>query len=152
MKKSKMLLFIIMIILTQTNVIKASTLDNYEKTMIELGRSIKTSDYKKLDYLLKEDAFQKISVGKVVTTNTKRQLVNELRSQGAQLNCEIAVNYLSTSNSIVVARMDLIFKEFTVYNYVTLEKNNLGEWKIASIHKMYNLIEDTKKSIVNNIN
>lgn len=151
MKKRFKLLVPALILLIQTTYLRADVPKTYQNIMTTLANSILTHDFKTMRDILSYDAKMKLSRNNKVIVHTKDQLIELMRSQQqVVLNCTSNIEYLSVSDAIVIARLDMKFKDFTAFNYVTLEKNEEEEWKVSSIYKLYNIENKDNQDLAKN--
>ncbi|HKG06819.1 MAG TPA: hypothetical protein VKB19_10200, partial [Pedobacter sp.] len=71
-----------------------------------------------------------------IIAHTKSDLVRFCKKiQGVVLNCASYHEILSSSDCVVIARVDFKFPEFVQQNYVTVEKDASGAWRISQISR-----------------
>ncbi|WP_285056027.1 hypothetical protein [Pedobacter ginsengisoli] len=86
--------------------------------------------------ILNSSAILKLNRQDEVVTHTKSQLVTFYKRVGLMnLNCSSGYEVLSSSECVVMARVDFKFPEFVQQNYVTIEKDKKGLWKITQINR-----------------
>jgi len=86
--------------------------------------------------ILNSSAILKLNRQDEVVTHTKSQLVAFYKRLGLMnLNCSSGYEVLSSSECVVMARVDFKFPEFVQQNYVTIEKDKKGLWKITQINR-----------------
>jgi hypothetical protein len=86
--------------------------------------------------ILNSNAVVKLNRQDQVVEHTKSELVSFCRKSGLiDLNCSADYEVLSSSECVVMARVDFKFPEFIQQNYVTIEKDKKGLWKITQINR-----------------
>lgn len=88
--------------------------------------------------ILNNDAVLKLSRQEQIVTHTKSELVSFYKKSGPiTLNCSSDYKVLSSCQCRVMARIDFKFPQFVQQNYVTIEKDKKGQWKITHINRFY---------------
>lgn len=86
--------------------------------------------------ILNGNAVIKLNRRDQIVTQTKSELVGFCKKSGpVDLNCTADYEVLSSSDCVVMARIDFKFPEFVQQNYVTIEKDKKGLWKITNINR-----------------
>lgn len=69
-------------------------------------------------------------------THTKSDLITFYKRSGLiSLNCTSDYQVLSSNECVVLARVDFRFPGFVQQNYITIEKDKKGLWKISQINR-----------------
>lgn len=93
-----------------------------------------TYNAKLLDVLLDDNVIIKTGRETGVLKHSKAEMVRFFKKNGTiQLNCTVSHHLLSVCDRVVMARVDFQFPEFVQQNYVTMEMNMEGRWKIVQI-------------------
>lgn len=86
--------------------------------------------------ILHEGALLKVNKQEEIVKHTKKELIRFYKKGGELLlNCEASQEILSECDCIVMARVDFKFPEFVQQNYVQIEKDKDGNWKITQINR-----------------
>lgn len=86
---------------------------------------------------LDDDAVMKIPRFNQVIVQTKDQLVEANRvNEGTSQSCSSDIAVLSSSDAIIMARVNFRYSDFQEHVYLTVERAN-GRWKITQIIKMF---------------
>jgi len=104
----------------------------------EFAESHMNTDAARLEKILSSDAILKFSRGDEVQSQNLLSILKTMRqNQGIEQNCSTKVDILAGSDALVLARVNFIYDNFTVQNYLTLEKNKSQNWKITRIDKFF---------------
>ncbi|TCD01147.1 hypothetical protein [Pedobacter psychroterrae] len=86
--------------------------------------------------ILDDGAVLKVNKQDQIVQHHKKDLVRFYKKGGELLlNCEASQEILSECDCIVMARVDFKFPEFVQQNYIQLEKDKEGNWKITQINR-----------------
>lgn len=89
-----------------------------------------------LNVILNSNAVLKLNRQEEIVTHTKSELVGFYKRSGLiDLNCSSDYEVLSSSECVVMARIDFKFPEFVQQNYLIIEKDKKGLWKITQINR-----------------
>lgn len=89
-----------------------------------------------LNQVMDNEAVLKITRQSKIVEQNKRDLVDFYKKRGdITLNCTSNFEILSTSDCVVMVRVDFKYPLFTQENYVTVVKDQNGIWKISQIHR-----------------
>ena len=116
------------------------------KTVInEFAESILDTDTDKLSRIMSSDALLKFTQGDGVQTQSQSSILKHMKlNKGSLQNCSARVEVLASSNAMVMAKVDFIYQDFIVENYLCLELDRNDNWKITRINKFF-----TEKSQAN---
>ncbi len=113
------------------NVSSASLIEGYTQAKT-------TYDANLLSALLHEDVVMRTGRQNQVLKHGKSELIRFYKQNpNVKLNCVTSCEMLSVCYNVVMARVDLQFPNFVQQNYLTMERNNKGEWKITQINMFY---------------
>lgn len=112
------------------------------------------SDYKKLKAVLSEDAVFTSNRDVRVVKHSASDVLNQMKkNEGVkQGDCNISASIVSETEALVIARVDVNYELFdgNQQNYVVIEKNKGGEWKITQVYKMFIVGDTDAKKLVSN--
>lgn len=114
--------------------------------------SYMNSDYKKLKAILSEDAVFTSNRDVRVIKHKASEVLSELKkNEGViQRDCNISSTIVSETDALVIARIDINYELFdgAQQNFVIIEKNNNGDWKITNVYKVFLSNESEAKKLV----
>ncbi|MDQ7947794.1 MAG: nuclear transport factor 2 family protein [Pedobacter sp.] len=117
-------------------------------------KSYLNTDYKMLKEVLSRDAvFTSNRYEEVVNHDAEDILALMKQNNGVkQENCQVNSTVLSQSDAIVIARVDVHYELFEgdQQNFVVIEKNKAGEWRITKVYKIFVPSEKARKVIAKN--
>ena len=88
------------------------------------------------DQILKESALLKVNRQDQIVQHSKKELVKFYKKGGKLLlNCTGSLEILSECGCIVMARVDFKYPEFVQHNYIQIEKDKMGDWRITQINR-----------------
>lgn len=94
------------------------------------------TDAKLFSQVLNDGAFISTSHGSKIVKHSKEALVNFCKKQGkTDLNCDSEYEILSSSNGVVMVRVDFKFPTFTQKNFLTIEKGENDNWTITQVNR-----------------
>ncbi|HEY4195750.1 MAG TPA: nuclear transport factor 2 family protein [Mucilaginibacter sp.] len=127
---------------------------DYNATVEDYIDSHMNANYKKLKKIMNDDATFKIPRDESVITQTKSDVVEGMKNEGAsKQNCEASYQVVAKSNALVMVRVDFTYDNCLQQNFLTLEKDANKQWKITQVYKIFNDKEPgttTPKVIANN--
>ncbi len=98
-----------------------------------------TTDAKSLEKILSTDALIKFSKGYEVLSQGQSAVIKLMRqNQGIKQNCSTLVDVLASSDAMILAKVNFVYEDFVVENYLTLELDGSQNWKITRINKFFN--------------
>ncbi|RDC56817.1 hypothetical protein DU508_06325 [Pedobacter chinensis] len=110
------------------------------------------SDYKKLKAVLSDDAVYTSNRDVRVIKHKGSDILNQLKKNDGvkQRDCNISSSIISETDALVIARVDISYDLFdgNQQNFVVIEKDKEGEWKITQVYKLYISNESTVKKLV----
>jgi len=110
------------------------------------------SDYKKLKSVLSDDAVFTSNRDVRVIKHTASDVINQMKkNEGVlQKDCNISSTIISETDALVIARVDVNYELFggNQQNFVVIEKDKQGEWKITQVYKMFIVGQTGEKRMV----
>jgi hypothetical protein len=104
----------------------------------EFAESHVNTDVIKLSKILSEDAILKFTKGeKVITQYHESIMFLTKQNNGTIQNCSTQIEYLAISEALVMAKVNFIYKDFIIENFLTLELDKNQLWKITRINKFF---------------
>lgn len=114
---------------------------SYQNVVDAFMYSYLNNDYKKLKTLLSEDAIFSFNRDIHVVKHSASAILTEMKkNQGIkQQNCNINAKIVTATDALVMAQIDVSYDSIDDQqkNYLVLERDKNGEWKITSVHKFY---------------
>lgn len=93
-------------------------------------------DARLLNQIMNDEAVLRINrQGRTVEQNKKDLVDFYKKSGGIVLNCTTNYEILSSTDCLVMVRVDFAYPLFTQQNYVMVEKDQNGLWKISQINR-----------------
>lgn len=124
---------------------------NHQSVLNCFMQSYLNSDYKLLKDILSKDAvFTSNRIEEVIHHDADEVLSFMKKNNGVvQEHCKMRSTVLSQSDAIVIARVDVHYELFEgdQQNFVVIEKNKAGEWRITKVYKIFASKENQKKVI-----
>jgi hypothetical protein len=140
----KLKIFVILLLgITITNQSYAATKPtaSHKSVLDYFMESYLNTDYKMLREVLSKDAvFTSNRDVNVVKNNAADVLGLMKKNEGArQQDCHLKATILSKTDALVIARVDVKYDLYNgdQQNFVVIERDKLGEWRITQIYKMF---------------
>jgi Putative lumazine-binding len=112
---------------------------DYNKVVKDYIDSHMNANYKNLNKVMSDDATFKIPRAENVIVQTKSDIVNEMKKEGAlKQNCGADYEVIAKSSALVMVRVDFNYDNCIQQNFLTLEKNADKQWKITQVCKIFN--------------
>ena len=151
--KLKALVILLLGITITNNVLAAEKPTASHKSVINyFMESYMNSDYKKLRAVLSEDAvFTSNRDVRVIKHKGSEVLAQMKKEEGViQKDCNISSTIVTETDALVIARVDVNYELFdgAQQNFVVIEKNKDGEWKITQVYKVFVSSESEVKKLV----
>jgi len=140
MKNKLLVACMIMVLLATTNrgYCVNYTAPGYEAVIGDYIESYMRSDFKKLDHILSDEACVKIPRAEKVIVQDRASLIESMRNdKGTTQQCTNKYEIITSTDALVIARVDFQYQEFKQQNYIILEKNDNKEWKITQVCKVF---------------
>lgn len=114
---------------------------SYQSVVKAFMHSYLNNDHKKLKTLLSEDAEYSFNRDVRVVKHSASAIINEMkRNEGVkQQGCNISSKIITATDALVMAQVDISYAAFDgkQKNYLVLERNKEGEWKITNVYKLF---------------
>lgn len=116
------------------------------KTIIdEFAESHVSTDFNRLSKVLSSDAVLKFSRGNELLSQSSPSILKLMKqNNGIKQNCSTSVDIIASSNALVMAKVNFIYEDFTIENFLTLELDKTQNWKITRINKFFTDTEPEK--------
>ena len=116
--------------LASVNARASSVLDAYIEAHIN-------NDADLFNQILNDGATLKVNRQDQIVKHSKRELIKFYKKGGKLLlNCEAEQEILSECGCIMIARVDFRYPAFVQQNYIQIEKDKDGSWKITQINRI----------------
>jgi len=151
--KLKALVILLLGMMITNHVVAAEKPTESHKSVINYFMdSYINSDYKKLRAVLSDDAVYTSNRDVRVIKHKASDILNQLKKNDGvkQRDCSISSSIISETDALVIARVDINYELFdgNQQNFVVIEKDKEGEWKITQVYKLYISNESTVKKLV----
>lgn len=113
---------------------------NHNTVIASFMDSYKTNDYRKMKSLLSTDATYKYTRQAAVVSHTAKDLLKFVKQNDGVTyqNCHLKSQILSETDAVVLAKISVNGGlPNASEQYITLENNGKGEWKITQIYQVY---------------
>lgn len=110
-----------------------------------------SADARKLTKILSPDAVVKFSKGDQLIVHKQSALLQHMKSQeGIQQNCSTNLTILASNKALVMAKVDFIYEDFTIENYLTIELDKNDNWKITNVNRFFTDAEGAENVLTSN--
>jgi ketosteroid isomerase-like protein len=126
---------------------------SYQSVISHFMESYKNTDSKALASIISSDAIYTSNRNEQVIKHSAQDVIKFMKGNAGtvQQDCNLDFIVLSKTNSLVMARVDIKYKTTgNQQNYLIIEKNNSGEWKITNIYKFHLPVDNEKGSTPKN--
>lgn len=146
MKLKSFLLFTVLGAVLTTATFANTPLPTRAKNLLDVfAESHINTDAKSLERILSPDALIKFSRGYEVLSQGQSAVIKLMRqNQGIKQNCSTNFEVIASSDAMVLAKVNFVYKDFIVENYLTLELDRSQNWKITRVNKFYQDAESVK--------
>ncbi|WP_293302142.1 nuclear transport factor 2 family protein [Pedobacter sp. UBA4863] len=114
---------------------------NYQEVVNGFMHSFLNNDSQELKRVLSEDAQYSFNRDVRVLKYSATAIINEMKkNEGVkQQGCRINSKIISTTDAIVMAQVNIAYEDIDnrQINYLVLEKDKNGDWKITNVYKFY---------------
>lgn len=125
-------------VLTSTAFSKNRPAPNVKNVINEFAQSHVYTDAVQLGRILSSDAVQKFSRGDEVLSQNQASIMKLMKqNEGTKQNCSTAIDVIASGSALVMAKVDFIYEDFVIENFLTLELDKNGSWKITRINKFF---------------
>jgi len=98
-----------------------------------------------LSKILSNDATFKFTKGTEVLSQSQISVLKQMRqNEGIKQNCTTDIEVLSSNAALVMAKVNFIYEDFIIENYLTLELDQNQNWKITRINKFFKETENPR--------
>lgn len=98
-----------------------------------------------LSKILSNDATFKFTKGTEVLSQSQISVLKQMRqNEGIKQNCTTDIEVLSSNAAMVMAKVNFIYEDFIIENYLTLELDQNQNWKITRINKFFKETENPR--------
>lgn len=122
---------------------------SYQKVVDDFMQSYLSNDHKKLRTLLSEDAVFSSNRDVRVVKHSASAIISEMKKNEGihQQDCNISAKIITATDAMVMAQVDVKYEAFDnrQKNYLVLEKDKNGEWKITNVYKFFIDSKDSAK-------
>lgn len=109
------------------------------------------ADARKLTRILSDDAVVKFSKGDKLVVHKQAALLQHMKGQdGIQQNCTTNLKILASNKALVMAKVDFVYEDFTIENYLTIEMDKNNNWKITGINRFFTDAEGAEDLLTSN--
>lgn len=145
--KLKILVFcaVLSAALTTTAFANRHPAPDVKSVISEFAESHVNTDAKKLAKILSSEATFKFARGNEVFSQSHVSTMRLMKqNEGIQQNCSTSYEIIASSNALVMAKVNFIYEDFVIENYLTLELDPGQNWKITRINKFFVDAESAK--------
>lgn len=104
----------------------------------EFAESHVNTDANKLSRLLSENAILKFTKGEEVFTHNQTSIIKQAKeNNGIVQNCSTEAELIANSEAMVLAKVNFIYDDFIIENFLTIELDKNQGWKITRINKFF---------------
>lgn len=97
-----------------------------------------STDANKLAKILSSDATIKYTKGTEVLSQNQVATIKMMKqNEGIKQNCKTNIEVLASNEAMVMAKVNFIYDDFIVENFLTLELDKYQNWKITRINKFF---------------
>ena len=108
------------------------------------------TDYKTMKTILSPDAVEKFPRLKMTYRTTADDVLKIMKvNDGVIQTCTSSFKVLAESDGMIMAQVDFIYQEQIVSEFITLERDGKGDWKVTQINKFFIHAPEGKKSAPN---
>ena len=131
--------------LTTTTFANNRPVPNVKNVINEFAESHINTDAGKLAKILSADVVLKFAKGDEVLTQSQVSIMKIMKqNDGIKQNCSATVDVIASSSALVMAKVNFVYEDFIIENFLTLELDKNGEWKITRINKFFSEAESAK--------
>lgn len=96
------------------------------------------TDANKLAKVLSADAVMKYNKGSEVLSQNQAATIKLMKqNEGIKQNCKTNIEVLACNEAMVMAKVNFIYDDFTIENFLTLELDKHQNWKITRVNKFF---------------
>ncbi len=138
--KLKSLLFcaVLSTALTTTAFANNRPAPNVKNVISEFAASHVNTDANKLSKILSADVILKFGRGNEVFSQSQMSILKLMKqNEGIKQNCSTTIEVIASSDALAMAKVNFIYEDFIIENYLTLELDKSQNWKITRINKFF---------------
>jgi len=136
--KSILLCTVLCAVLTSTAFAKNRPAPNVKNVINEFAESHLNTDATKLGRILSSEAVMKYSKGDEVLSQSQISIMKIMKqNEGIKQNCSTTIDVIASSSAMVMAKVNFVYEDFVIENFLTLELDKSGNWKITRINKFF---------------
>lgn len=136
--KSIMFCTVLCAVLTSTAFAKNRPSTNVKNVINDFAESHVYTDAAKLSRILSSDAVMKFSKGDEVLSQNQISIMKLMKqNEGIKQNCSTTIDVIASSSAMTLAKVNFVYEDFVIENFLTLELDRNGNWKITSINKFF---------------
>ena len=125
-------------VLTTTAFAKNRPAPNVKTVINEFAESHVNTDAAKLGRILSSEAVLKFSKGDEVLSQSQNSIMKLMKlNAGIKQNCSTTIDVIASSSAMALAKVNFVYEDFVIENFLTLELDRYGYWKITSISKFF---------------
>jgi hypothetical protein len=80
----------------------------------------------------------KFSKGDEVLSQNQISIMKLMKqNEGIKQNCSTTIDVIASSSAMTLAKVNFVYEDFVIENFLTLELDRNGNWKITSINKFF---------------
>lgn len=111
---------------------------NVKNVINEFAESHLNTDAAKLAKILSGDALLKFTKGDEVLSQSQISMIKIMKqNEGIKQNCSTTLDIIASNSAMAIAKVNFIYEDFVVENFLTLELDKASNWKITQIYKFY---------------
>jgi hypothetical protein len=108
-----------------------------------------STDANKLSKILSPDATIKFAKGAEVLSLSQLSVLKQMRlNEGIKQNCTTNIEVLASNEAMVMAKVNFVYEDFIIENYLTLELDKNQNWKITRVNKFFKESENSKQTSI----
>jgi len=136
--KSIMFCTVLCTVLTSTVFAKNHPAANVKNVIIDFAESHVNTDAAKLSKILSSDAVMKFTKGEEVLSQSQVSIMKIMKqNEGTRQNCSATFDIIASSSAMTMAKVNFVYEDFVIENFLTLELDKNGKWKITLINKFF---------------
>ncbi|MDP3469756.1 MAG: nuclear transport factor 2 family protein [Daejeonella sp.] len=136
--KSIMFYTVLCAVLTTSSFAKNRPAPNVKNVINEYAESHVNTDAAKLGRILSSDAVLKFSKGDEVLSQSQISIMKIMKqNEGIKQNCSTTIDVIASGSALAMAKVNFIYEDFVIENFLTLELDRNGKWKITRINKFF---------------
>jgi len=140
--KTKLFCAVLCIALTTAAFAKNRPAPTLKNVISEFADSHVNTDAAKLAKILSNNAVLKFTKGNEVLSQSQISIMKIMKqNEGIKQNCSATFDIIASSSVMAMAKVNFIYEDFVIENFLTLELNHDGHWKITQINKFFREVE-----------